>query len=172
MPAIPSSSCQVPKHSSLDPAYGPDDIQSTTIWYDLNLETVLQRYNHVLTQATIRTDPMPLSPSMPVPSGDSLRWGLWENVFLRIRRSLRAGFNYLAEAGEESMDGISSVVFDNGDVAQTSYGYRRVMAYYEAALDSGTGPNRGPGDARISWEWNTGWPPIQIPKCAINTTKG
>lgn len=148
---------QVHEHSSFDPAYGPDDIQSTIVWHDFNLNAILQRYHHVLTQASIRVDPMPMSPPPPIACSNSLRWRLWDNVFPRIRRSLRAGFSYLAEAGPGSMDGISPVIFDDERAARDIDGYRPAIAYHEAALIFGTGPNRAPGDVQIPWEWNTGF---------------
>ena len=121
------------------------------------MDAILQRYHHALTQASIRAYPMPLSPPPPIACSDSLRWRLWDNVFPRIRRSLRAEFSYLAEAGPGSTDGISPVIFDDGGTTRDIDGYRPVIAYYEATLIFGTGPNCAPGDVQVPWEWNTGF---------------
>lgn len=62
----------------------------------------------------------------------------------------------LAEAGPRSMDGIPPVIFDDGGVSRGIDCNKSVMAYYEAALIFGTGPNRALGAVQVPWERNTG----------------
>lgn len=77
---------------------------------------------------------------------------LCDNVFPRIRQSLRAEFSYLAEVGLGSTDDISPVIFDNGGTIREIDGYISAIAYYEAAFVFSTDPNRALGDVQILWE--------------------
>ncbi|KAL1979107.1 hypothetical protein VTN96DRAFT_6842 [Rasamsonia emersonii] len=153
LPAIPTNQPPNPGHNTTNTLYGAADINNIGRWNNFNLTTVLQRYQNVLFQAHLPSDPMPISPPRAITAENALRSKLSEYLLPRVRRGLRAGFGYLAANGQ--MSGITALSFDVGEYAEIIDGFKPDTAYFVVSLPEGSGPNRAPGDIKPSWKWNT-----------------
>jgi hypothetical protein len=82
-------------------------------------------------------------------------------MYLRVRQALRAAFQHLATVGQ--MNGSTALKFGLGDFAKVIDGFRPDTAYFVSTLPSTTGPNRAPGDIKLSWKWSTAMASHRIP---------
>ncbi|KKK16422.1 hypothetical protein ARAM_006372 [Aspergillus rambellii] len=107
----------------------------------------------MLGQAHLPPDPMPTSPPHAITAENSLRSRISEHVFPRVRRGLRAGFDFLTTL--DQMRGLTRVSLDVGESAKLVDNFKADTAYFALAPPVGTSWNRAPGDIKPSWKWNT-----------------
>ncbi|CRL23858.1 unnamed protein product [Penicillium camemberti] len=96
---------------------------------------------------------MPTSPPRAITSENVLRSHISQEIFPRIRRGLRAGFNQLATLN--LVDDLTCVSFDVGECAMILNPFTLDMSFYQLGVPVGTGPNRAPGAIKPSWKWST-----------------
>ena len=71
----------------------------------------------------------------------------------RVRRALRAGFEQLAP--ELRAQQLSAITFDGGSAAALINQFKPDTAYVVVDGNYVDSTNRGPGDLKVSWKWNT-----------------
>ncbi|KAK2755868.1 hypothetical protein FQN54_005664 [Arachnomyces sp. PD_36] len=153
LPVIPLVPPPRPGHNTTNQAYRAADITHTGVWADFSLQTVLQRYQNILTATTLPWDPFPATPPPPVTVENALRHRLTPILMDRMRRALRAGFNQMHATNQ--LQGYTPLSLDVGESSLTPDGFIPDFTYLVVSLVSGTGPNRAPGDVKPSWKWNT-----------------
>ncbi|PGH29203.1 hypothetical protein GX50_08038 [[Emmonsia] crescens] len=151
-PAIPTILHPNSGPNTTSTSYGASDICHVGEWINFNLATVCQRYQAHLMATMLPPDPFPASPPQPINSENPLRHRISDMLTPRIRRALRAGFDQLQAANQ--LDGLTPLSFDVGEAALTPNGFTPDLAYFVAA-SFGSGPNRAPGDVKLSWKWST-----------------
>ncbi|KAL2819102.1 hypothetical protein BJX63DRAFT_428762 [Aspergillus granulosus] len=154
LPAIPANPPPTLGHNTVNSAYEGEDIHVITVWHGFNLHNIIQRYGNTLGQAHLPPDPMPTSPVRAITSENSLRSKISEYVIPRVRRGLRAGFNFLATMNQ--MNGLTKVSLDVGESAMVTERLKPDTAYFVLALPAGTSCNRAPDDIKPSWKWESG----------------
>ncbi|KAJ9259421.1 hypothetical protein DTO207G8_984 [Paecilomyces variotii] len=153
LPAIPTNPPPHPGRNTTNTADEADDISGIAVWHGFNLQTIIHRYGNILGQTHLPPDPMPTSPPRAITAGNALRSKIYEYVFPRVRRGLRAAFNTLTATNQ--MNGLTSVSIDVGEAAKIIENYKPDTAYFALALPAGTSWNRAPGDIKPSWKWST-----------------
>ncbi|KAJ9299692.1 hypothetical protein DTO271G3_2576 [Paecilomyces variotii] len=153
LPAIPTNPPPHPGRNTTDTAYQARDIREIAVWHGFNLQTIMHRYGNILGQTHLPPDPLPNSPPRAITARSVLRGRIWEYVFPRVRRGLRAAFNTLTATNQ--MNGLTSVSFHVGEAAKIIEDYTPDTAYFALALPAGTSWNRAPGDIKPSWQWST-----------------
>ncbi|KAA8643770.1 hypothetical protein EYZ11_008214 [Aspergillus tanneri] len=151
LPAIPTRDTTRSKNTS-NPRYGADDITDITPWLEFNYGIILQRYGAILNAKQIRPDPF-MSPPAAIRDEPLFHLRFTELVLPRVRRALRAGFEQLAP--ELPARRLSAITFDGGSVAEFIDQFKPDTAYVVVDGSYATSTNRGPGDLKVSWKWNT-----------------
>lgn len=138
-----------------NPRYNYRDIRSVDHWKTFNLATIMAKYGNVLYAAALPPDPMPASPPRAVNSEMCLRNRFTQYLDPKVRRSLRAGFQWLRD--ERRINGHSVLSFGEGSQAMVYEGFTPDTAYFEENRGSrpDNRPNRAPGDLEPSWKWST-----------------
>ena len=151
LPTIPANPPQNSGSNTSNTMYSFKDIQSIGDWTNFDLSTILQRYRPLLIASRLQAYPFPASPPQIISVENTLRSRISEMILPRIRRALRAGFNQMGTNLHQH--GLTSLLFDVGDEAETPNSFRPDLAYFDATQPSGTAPNRAPGDVKPSWKW-------------------
>lgn len=151
--ALPTHPPPQPGRNTTNHAYSYLDIHELRTWQNFNLPTILQQYQHVLANALIAADPMPISPPRPVTGESVLRAQVCEILRARMRRSARVGFAFLA--ANNGMRGCTELCFDVGEAAQMIQTFKPDTAYFDIHAAPGSALNRVPGDIKPSWKWRS-----------------
>ncbi|KKZ64659.1 hypothetical protein EMCG_09422 [[Emmonsia] crescens] len=86
LPALPANAPPNSGPNTTNVCYSFADIQSTGIWNAFNLNNLLQRYQNLLNQVHLDSDPLPASPVPAMGSEDLIRDKIAEHDFPRVRR--------------------------------------------------------------------------------------
>ena len=151
LPAIRTQETTVSRNTT-NPRYGADDITSIVPWAEFNYGTIIQQYGAVLSAKQIRPDPF-TSPPAAIRDEPQFQIRFTELVLPRIRRALRAGFEQLGP--ELHARQLSAITFDGGSAAALIDQFKPDTAYIVVGGSYAHGANRGPGDLKVSWKWNT-----------------
>jgi hypothetical protein len=108
LPGIPTNPPQNPGPNTTNISYSAQDIHGLAVWQGFALNTILQRYQNVLTATHLPEDPIPISPPQPINSENPLRHRITELVLLRVRRALRAGFTRMTTSN--LMNGLTALL--------------------------------------------------------------
>ncbi|KAL9123764.1 MAG: hypothetical protein Q9217_006839 [Psora testacea] len=153
-PRLPTQNT-APGSNTTSTNYSWRDITQISLWQDFNYNTVIQRYGNGLNVKQIMPDPMPTSPPRAIKDEPLFHARFIEYILPRVRRALRAGFEQLqpqVQAGQ-----LTPTVFDGGSIATIVDNYRPDMAFVKEGDNVGVGPNRCPGDLKVSWKWKSAW---------------
>lgn len=139
-------------HNTTNPQYGSRDITGIVPWPEFNYGAILQRYGAILNATQIRPDPIP-SPPAAIRDEPQFHTRFVELVLPRVRRSLRAGFEQLSPQLPALQ--LSEITFDCGSAAAFIDQFKPDTAYVVVGGNYATSTNRGPGDLKVSWKWDT-----------------
>jgi len=103
-------------HNTENAAYHSNDIHNITFWPAFNLNTILNRYQLVLTTTRLAPDRMPLSPRKPINAENTIKKRVSESVHPRIRRDLPAGFEMTPTAHHEGRWVMRSMLWIRKDI--------------------------------------------------------
>ncbi|KAL1995195.1 hypothetical protein VTN49DRAFT_1382 [Thermomyces lanuginosus] len=99
-PEVPVINQGQSRQNTANKSYNHRNISFIGSWDDFNLDTIMNQYGQLLTQAQIEPDRMPASSPPPITSENSLRRRCAFYLEARVRRSLRRGFEQLEASGE------------------------------------------------------------------------
>ena len=103
--------------------------------------------------ANIQDDSIaPLSPQRTVNSENLVRAEVCEMLRPRIRRALRTGFAWMANAG--TIQGHTTLSFNTGKAAKVIQRCEPDLAFFDITAEIGSTVNRVPGDIKPSYKWN------------------
>lgn len=151
LPAIPTQGV-APSRNTTNPRYGAEDITGIVPWREFTYRYILQQYGAVLDAKQIRTDPF-TSPPAAIRDEPQFQLRFAELVLPRVRRALRAGFEQLGP--EVRARQLSPITFDGGSAAALIDQFKPDTAYVVVGGSYISSTNRGPGDLKVSWKWNT-----------------
>ncbi|RWQ93429.1 hypothetical protein C8Q69DRAFT_500646 [Paecilomyces variotii] len=106
------------KENTKNAKYNARDITSVGYWSIFNLATITAQitaqYGNILAGATLPSEPMPASPPQVLTSETSFRNRFTLYLDSRIRRSLRAGFQWLLSQNSIDGNSVSMAVIKTG----------------------------------------------------------
>lgn len=141
-----------PTPSEEDSTKSDQGILNLTHWDDFNISTILGKYGNVLENAVIDYDPIPPSPTRVMENEGAVLSEVYENLRPRIGRSLRSGFQFMAE--NNLMNDRTPMTIDVGDAACNHPQAKPDMAFFDFRAAPLSVPNRCPGCIRPAWEYH------------------
>ncbi|GAD92930.1 predicted protein [Paecilomyces variotii No. 5] len=147
IPTLPDASSQ--DHA---PPYIPGNLPNLTEWTDFDLLTILDDYELLLRHTLLHQTPFPESPPPVMMAESHFQYRFAEHVVPRVRRALRATFDYLEQ--HHGLRGRTVVSFDSGAYAGFAGAHEPELSFY-AVGNSDSSRHRIPGVMKPSWEWDS-----------------
>jgi hypothetical protein len=119
-----------PTQNTTSDRYTYQDIANVGRWATFNLQTILQRYNSLLTvPGLIDRELMPTSPTGGITSEDVLRSRIVQYLESRVRRSLRTGFLHLQAMN--TLGQLTPLTYDHGNMARIIDYFKPDTSYFD-----------------------------------------
>ncbi|KAL1859904.1 hypothetical protein Plec18167_006374 [Paecilomyces lecythidis] len=147
IPTMPDASSQ-----NNVPSYTPGDLPNLTEWTDFDLKTILDDYEWLLQNTLLPQDALRESPPPWMMAESHFHYRLAEHVVPRVRRALRATFDYLEQ--QHGPRGRTVVSFDSGAYAGFAGAHEPELSFY-AVGNNDSSRHRVPGVMRPSWQWDS-----------------
>ncbi|PYI09834.1 hypothetical protein BO78DRAFT_307386 [Aspergillus sclerotiicarbonarius CBS 121057] len=139
-------------HNTTNSQYNHRDITQILPWPEFNYDSIIQEYGLVLNSSWITPQPF-MSPPAAIRDEALLQMRWADMIQPRLRRALRASFEQLAAAVQAGQ--LTPIQYDGGSTAELVNNFKPDTAFVVLGSDYATSPNRGPGDMKVSWKWNS-----------------